>query len=571
MRFGGLFQPGSGPRLTGRLLSGLSAVVATCTLFAGVWFAADASSKDGDAEQLAYDGQLEAPSPSPEPSDVPDADESDPAPQISAPSVDESHPDSGSDASQSPSDGADEGQESEDAGGSGTVSVSRDADETDDTEASDGSSSGSGSSSGGSGTGSSASGSSGSGSSSGSSGSGSSGSTGGSSGFSSGDQAGTGDTFYVDLGARSGGDGSVDNPYSSLDAVFNGGQIESRNWTSFPANGNGSLTTKNAGAPINAGDTIVLAGGNYGNLQIRGYYNTQPITITSAQGQRATFSHISVSGGAGWVLDSLTVTGGGSSELVDIEDHGHHGPTSDVTIQNSTIQTVANSSGWSASDWNNRALTGVQVKAESITIAGNTIRNVEHGISLRGDDQVVRNNSIDRFAGDGIRLVGTSNSRYIGNRISNAINVNDNHDDGFQHFPPYDNPSKVTTNVVIRNNTVINCEGTNALCGPLQGIVTFDGRSENWTVEGNTVVTNHWHGISLYNIHNSTVRNNVVRDPNQIADIGPTWLRIANRSSNVVVECNVAASFVSTEGNSNVTMRNNTTSNAASARPPSGC
>ncbi|WP_297083079.1 right-handed parallel beta-helix repeat-containing protein [uncultured Demequina sp.] len=391
-------------------------------------------------------------------------------------------------------------------------------------------------------------------------------------GFSAKDEAASGTTFYVDPGARAGGVGTASDPFPSLDALFSRGLIESRNWNSFPKSGSSKLVKRNAGAPIKAGDTIVLAGGDYGDLQIRGYYNQKPITITSAHGQVARFDHISVSGAERWVLDSLTVVGGGgSSELVDIENHGHFGPTRRITIKKSTIQTVANSSSWSASDWNNRAVTGIQVNANRVKIKGNTIRNVEHGISLRGNYHRVRNTTIDRFAGDGIRAVGTSDSKYIRNRISNAINVNDNHDDAFQHFPPYDNPSKVTRNVVIRANTVVNCEGTNPLCGPLQGIVSFDGKGVNWKVKGNTVITNHWHGISLYNIHHSTVRDNVVRDPNQIADIGPAWLRIANRSSNVVVECNVAASFVSTGGNSNVKLRKNTTSNSASARVASGC
>ncbi|MFW2512515.1 hypothetical protein ACNI3K_01920 [Demequina sp. SO4-13] len=90
---------------------------------------------------------------------------------------------------------------------------------------------------------------------------------------------------------------------------------------------------------------------------------------------------------------------------------------------------------------------------------------------------------------------------------------------------------------------MVNCEGERTeFCGPLQGIVSFlDGRIQSRRFEGDAVITHHWHGITMSNIHDSVVRDDVAHDPDTLADVGPAWMRM------------------------------NTLSTALDARPPEGC
>ena len=53
--------------------------------------------------------------------------------------------------------------------------------------------------------------------------------------------------------------------------------------------------------------------------------------------------------------------------------------------------------------------------------------------------------------------------------------------------------------VVLRGNVIINnLNPDHPLHATLQGIGCFDGLFVNWVVENNVVITDHWHGISLY-------------------------------------------------------------------------
>jgi len=103
------------------------------------------------------------------------------------------------------------------------------------------------------------------------------------------------------------------------------------------------------------------------------------------------------------------------------------------------------------------------------------------------------------------------------------------------------------SNVVLRGNVFINyTDPSNPLNAPMQGIGCFDGQFVNWRVENNIVITNHWHGISFYGMHDSFIINNTVVDINDSTP-GPSWIKTAAYggidSNNVVVRNNLANSF----------------------------
>jgi hypothetical protein len=81
----------------------------------------------------------------------------------------------------------------------------------------------------------------------------------------------------------------------------------------------------------------------------------------------------------------------------------------------------------------------------------------------------------------------------------------------------------------------------------MQGIGCFDGFFDQWIVENNVVITDHWHGISFYGMRDSRIVNNSVID-NIDGQPGPPWIMVTDHkngtpSDNVVVRNNLAEDF----------------------------
>lgn len=84
----------------------------------------------------------------------------------------------------------------------------------------------------------------------------------------------------------------------------------------------------------------------------------------------------------------------------------------------------------------------------------------------------------------------------------------------------------VVRGMVLRGNTIVNYEDPDQpFRGTLQGIGCFDGMFEDWRIENNVIITDHWHGITLSGAINCVVINNTVVDINQ-DKLGPPWIRI---------------------------------------------
>ena len=126
--------------------------------------------------------------------------------------------------------------------------------------------------------------------------------------------------------------------------------------------------------------------------------------------------------------------------------------------------------------------------------------------------------------------------------------ADDNHDDGFQSWSV--GPGGVGTgevrDVVLRGNRIVNnLNPSHPLHATLQGIGCFDGLFE-WLVENNVVVTDHWHGISLYGAIGGRIVNNTVLDLNGLSP-GPPWIMLNSSngtpSSGVLVRNNLATDY----------------------------
>ncbi|MCB0688863.1 MAG: right-handed parallel beta-helix repeat-containing protein [Saprospiraceae bacterium] len=339
-----------------------------------------------------------------------------------------------------------------------------------------------------------------------------------------------GRTFYID--PKNGsiqGDGSQSMPWRTLEEVISHNLIGSSQYSTPYDPSNPNLQVKNSGAPIQGGDTLLLFSGLHGTVFLQNYINKTYITIMGATGQEVIIEQVHFQACKNWRLENVTVSSEPynhylSSNLIFLESHGWQGPTSKIQISN--CQIYSTKSPWTlAQDWIEKASRGIQIRGDSIEISYNRIYNISFGISMQGDYIRSIGNMISNFSGDGLRILG-SHCLVDGNTIKNCYDVDENHDDGIQSFTTNGN---VVDDNIVRNNTILNYEDPNQpLLGPLQGIGCFDGFYNNWIVENNLIVVNHWHGITFLGANNCLINNNTVLDPTPDITPGASWIRIDN-------------------------------------------
>lgn len=206
-------------------------------------------------------------------------------------------------------------------------------------------------------------------------------------------------------------------------------------------------------------------------------------------------------------------------------------------------------------DWDTLACNGISLAGSHLTARNNVLKNVNFGISVSGDSSLVENNVIENFSGDGLRGIGNYLT-FQYNTVRNCYDVNANHDDGFQSWS-VGSDGKVGTgvikNITLRGNLIINyTDPAQKFRGTLQGIGCFDGFFENWIIENNIILTDHWHGITLLGARNCRIVNNTVYDLNSERP-GPPWIQIGNHkngqlSQNCIIRNNLSSSINTQDG-----------------------
>ena len=345
--------------------------------------------------------------------------------------------------------------------------------------------------------------------------------------------------FYVDpVDGDMNNDGSRGKPWRSIQAVFDNGLVESQQWAKLPYRDGATLALKNKGAPVRAGDTIYLRSGYHGKLDIHGYYNPDVITIAAERGHTPKLARIRIRSGARWTLRGLHVSPefAGSFErrtMIDLDSHGFRGPVHDVVVEQCRAESARDSSNWTVQDWNTLACNGMDVDGKNMTVRDCTFRNVDFGISATAVDSLIEGNTVENFAGDGLRGLG-DHTTFQYNTVKNCYDVNRNHDDGFQSWSRGADRRVGTGEVrgiVLRGNTILNFEDPGQPHrGTLQGIGCFDGTFVDWVVENNVIITDHFHGITLSGARDCRIVNNTVID-RRAGRPGPPWIRIGRHKN----------------------------------------
>jgi len=337
---------------------------------------------------------------------------------------------------------------------------------------------------------------------------------------------------YLDpVNGSSSGDGTLANPYGSLESVFAGGLIESRIWTVPYDESTSVLEDQNLGAPIKPGDTLRLLDGYHGSITVRGYYNTDYITVEAVNKHKAQLRNIITLAASKWIFKDLAISPSFDpsydplaprpshphltnllQNIVYLQSHAYQGPSNDIKVIGNHIFSVEDASGWSASDWVQRASSGIFDRMDHTSeLSDNIITNITYGIRVTTDGALVKNNHITNFSIDGFNGNG-DNAIYEYNFVANGFDVDEFHKDAFQCFTGPDNPT--IDNVIIRGNQFINdVDHPNpSLKSNFQGIGCFYGMLNNFLIDNNLIVVDDPHGISLYGADRAVISNNTVVD-----------------------------------------------------------
>lgn len=284
----------------------------------------------------------------------------------------------------------------------------------------------------------------------------------------------------------------------------------------------------NTGKSIQANDVLYLRSGNHGAPVIN-KLQSGTTYILAEKGATPMFEKLNFYLAKNWVLSGIKI----SPEANSTTAKGNYlriQPTSfQITIENCEIYGTSDVMNWTTNQhWYDNAGDGVLINGTDNIFRNNYIYNIYFGITVDNVRNIVSHNLFDNYGADCIRGIA-SDCQFLYNRIQNAL-VDDyatgNHDDGFQSWT-FGAPVK---NMVLKGNQIFSHTDPSLplKTSVLQGMVNFDGFSENWVVEDNLILTDHPHGLTLLGARNCKVSNNtVIANPLQLFSYGnPPWIRI---------------------------------------------
>ena len=303
------------------------------------------------------------------------------------------------------------------------------------------------------------------------------------------------------------------------------------------------------------GETIVLAGGDYGTLSmggrdLPGRYEAEVTLVSADAGDPARFEGMHLRGVSNLTLDAL---------LFDYEHApGHetyHRPFrmggENLTVRNSTFDgDVARGTG----DAGEGYPTGfaLDVSGRGIVLENNAFGNFWKGAAASGQDIVVRGNEFHTMRSDGLNVSNADGVLIEGNHFHDFRKAegSGDHADMLQFWIA--RPGEITQDVVIRGNLFDVGEGdaTQTIFMGNNVHETGRGGAESFyrdiVIEENVILNGHHHGISLGATDGLTIANNTLLQK-QGADAGDPMkpvtipkININAEATNVTITGNVA-------------------------------
>lgn len=292
---------------------------------------------------------------------------------------------------------------------------------------------------------------------------------------------------------------------------------------------------------LKGGDTILLAGGDYGNLTMNttrrvNFDFEKKVTIASADPNNpARINELMMTKAGNVEFSNLTfdyVAGKTSSKPFFVQD------SKDVTFSRVVFD----------GDFKDGYATGLGLRVkqtENITVTDSVFRNFANGIDFSNDVNVVlTNNQIRGVSYDGFTLGAIDGALISGNdfRDYKARDPNAAHMDHIQfRIMEGEGPSE---NVTIRNNVFVDPEGRQGIFFGNVPYKTGDVSAyyKNIAIENNYISTGHVHGVTMfYGTDVDIVGNTIVRNPGAINSHTPL-INVSKFSSDVLIKGNTVAS-----------------------------
>ncbi len=353
----------------------------------------------------------------------------------------------------------------------------------------------------------------------------------------------SGNLFYLDpVNGSMEGDGSQASPWTSLQAVIEAGYVY----------GTDSYTRVfNESAPVHPGDTLVLLSGYHGSVELNSYVNEDFINVVVPEGEDAVVGRLKVSESSHWRFKGLTIMADQDDEypasfhMLRIEADSSY-----ITIDNFSIMTTEDVSGWSAADWSASASLGVKIINSSyIVVRDSDISNVSGGIYVDADLVIVQGNSMKNVSGDGMHGHG-DDLYFVNNSLINRYDVDGSSADGFQSWASGTSGSARQRVYLSGNMIISNADSNNPFPGQFTGINCNDGPYAEWVIENNVIISDDTEGIILYGASDSSVVNNTVlsTSDNVLATIAIFEGKDESAVSNSTVRNNITNSILADEG-----------------------
>ncbi|MEZ4387816.1 MAG: T9SS type A sorting domain-containing protein [Candidatus Krumholzibacteriia bacterium] len=334
--------------------------------------------------------------------------------------------------------------------------------------------------------------------------------------------------YYSDPNVASGGSGTRNDPFPSLESMLASGDYIQRR------NSSGMIVNRNA--PVAPGDVIVLMQGNHGDCAIESYYNyvgyysdyTMLIADPDATAP-VVLGYLRFGSSRGWIVygvvveklrDQFDSPGNGfddSPGLIQIDDDPDSSPSQRIIVVNSTLRSYDGAPTWTPSEWQAKATTAAFVNYSSYVLFDRVEARVVNNAFQLGEGMylAVVDCTVDNAIGDGIRFYKSSYVSLLGNTIRHLHDEDGpdgNHVDGIQ-------ASKGSVSIYhaqIERNLILQYSENDVSAANLSGILgaiddsNSNGNYVDFSVKNNIVVTSNWNGIRLVRIQSSDICNNTV-------------------------------------------------------------
>ena len=332
--------------------------------------------------------------------------------------------------------------------------------------------------------------------------------------------------------------------------------------TTFNVAGGAQLSS--ALSASRAGDTILLAGGDYGDLVLNGSLNpgykfSSPVTIASADpDDPAVFGRLSLGNVKNVTIDGLRFDFVANASTPASATPFVVDGSSDIVIRNATFDGDV-FKGASAMENGYGTGYGLMIlRSQGVILEDSEFFGFREGaLFSKVGDLTVRNNEFHDMAGDATKFLEITGAVIEGNVIRDFRSSPDNgfHRDMIQFLTA--STTTPSSDIVIRGNVLHSGEGgwSQSIFFGNEAVNLYGAGQEmfyrNILIEDNLVYNSHSHGIAVFDARGLTVRNNTVLHNSAGGDYNSVYIpaiNISTSSQDVAITKNIAHAITSAPG-----------------------